>query len=301
MVMASGKMELIRTDCLLCRSDSLRPLYPFTPPDMGGRFFLERCAACGGVMVNPHPDGRELINFFSDERIFLATRDPEGRPRSLAGERNRRAGEFSGYVKRIRRMAPEGRALDVGCGLGLFLELLGPGYHRLGLEINPLAADFMENNLDFEVRAENAMETEFEPHSFDLISIMQTLDHLEDPGLFLKRASSWLAPGGVLFLSSLINIKSIMSGFFREDFRLLHPFHLVYFTPTLIRKLLAGLGFRTVHLEYPYFKTPFFTWSSSLDLLKKCAGRIAPGRRSSHVPSPPFIGNTINVYARKEL
>jgi SAM-dependent methyltransferase len=187
--------------------------------------------------------------------------------------------------------------LDAGCGLGLFLELLGDGYDRIGVDVNPLAVDFTRDRVDVEVRRMDLMDVWFEPGALDAAVVMQTLDHLHRPGDFLDRSAGWLRPGGVLFLSSLININSLCGRWFGPDFRLLHPFHAVYFTPATLRRHLAERGLKVIRLEYPYFNTPYFHWRDAVDLAVRGAGRLV-GRRGR--PSPPFWGNTINAWAVKE-
>ena len=296
----TGSIELARTGCIVCgRSDS-RPLFSFSPPDLEGEFDLELCPHCDCAFVNPHPTQSAINLFFADERIYRSTKDPEGRPRSLLLERDVKRPEFSEYVRRLKRMTPRGKALDVGCGPGLFLEMLGSGYDRLGLDINPLAVSWSQDNLDFEVRLADAQEVEFDQRSMDLVSIMQTLDHFERPGRFLQKTAGWLKTGGTLFLSALINYRSAAARVFKKDFRLLHPFHLAYFKPAAIRKILSRLGFRIERIEYPYFKTQYFSWKEAPlvagKFLRRLAASPVPGRR---LLSPPFYGNTMNVYAVK--
>ena len=296
-------MEMERTGCVMCGFHKTRFMLQFSPPDLPGWFDLERCPSCQTAFVNPHPTRAQIAGFFSNPKIFLKTTDPEGRERSMLKERDRRRREFTGYARFIKKIVPQGRVLDVGCGLGLFLEMLGPGYERVGLEINPWAADYVRQELQLEVLSQDAMETDLAPQSFDIVTVMQTLDHFDHPGLFLKRAVSWLKPGGLLFLASLINMNSFCARLFQEDYRLLHPYHLAYFTPNSIKNILRGLGLKVIKLEYPYFKTPYFNAREVTGLFQKTFRRIIHGRRNGkrRLLSPPFIGNTMNVYAVREI
>ena len=296
-------MELEHTGCVMCGCDQTGFSMQFSPPDLPGCFNLERCPACRTVFVNPHPTRAQIAAFFSNPNLFQKTKDPEGRARSMIRERERRRSEFSGYARFVRKNVPHGRVLDVGCGLGLFLEILGPGYDRVGLDINPWAANYVRQKLQIEVLSQDAMETEFAPQSFDVVTVMQTLDHFDHPGMFLKKAVSWLKPGGLVFLASLINLNSLCARLFREDYRLLHPYHLAYFTPKTVREILRRLGLMVVKLEYPYFKTPYFNTREVTNLFHRTFRRVfLPRNKSSErLLSPPCLGNTINVYAVKEM
>ena len=131
----------------------------------------------------------------------------------------------------------------------------------------------------------------FSPQSLDLVAAMQTLDHLDRPGRFLEKTTGWLRQGGVLFLSALVNLKSAMFFLFRDRFRLLHPYHLVYFTPEIIRRHLSGLGFRVIKIDFPYFHTPYFNAKEIVGLGKKLIGLAIPGEKSGQY-SPPFYTAT---------
>lgn len=293
------QIDYIPGSCPICRSVGGRRLWHFRPADMDRDFGLERCLVCGSVYVNPRAGREDMLRFFSDEGMFQSSTDPEGRSRSLVLERDRRRREFARYVRRIRRLVPRGRVLDVGCGLGLFLEMLGPGYERLGIDVNAFAVRFTRDMVGCRVMEADAMALDFSPNTFHLVSLMQTLDHLDSPGRFMKIATSWLKPGGVLFLSALINIRSPMAKIFREKFRLLHPFHVVYFSPAIVRKYLTELGFRVLRLEYPYITTPYFRVADLPETGLNIVRRLT-GCQDQAGHSPPFIGNTINVYAIKE-
>jgi SAM-dependent methyltransferase len=295
--------ELECTGCIVCDAKATRPLIDFTPADLPKhRFHIDRCTACGTAFINPHPNRQAVNTFFSNERIYLQTVDPDGRQRRMIDERLCRKKEFTGYARRLCSMIPSGRVLDIGCGLGLFLEILGPNHTRLGLDINALAVRYVKQHLGLDVLQADAMDVSFRKSSFDMVSIMQTLDHFAHPGRILARVSTWLKTGGVLFLSSLINTAGPMARFFKEDFRLLHPFHMVYFTPRVIREILIRFGFKVVRLEYPFFRTSYCNRQAAVQLVVHTFGRLfqrkisGSGRRYL---SPPFPGNTMNVYAVK--
>lgn len=102
------------------------------------------------------------------------------------------------------------RALDVGCGGGLLSEALA----RSGARVTAidLAPDLVKvANLH---RLESGVEVEYrlqsvealaaaEPGSFDVITCMEMLEHVPDPGSILKACATLLKPGGRLFLSTL--------------------------------------------------------------------------------------------------
>ena len=118
--------------CPVCGRNSGRYICTFRPTDLDNDFQLKRCPHCRSAYVAPRPTVDELTAYFADRARYIGSVDPDGRPRHIVNERDRRRCEYAGYARRIRSLVPSGRALDVGCGTGLFLELLGGDYHRLG-------------------------------------------------------------------------------------------------------------------------------------------------------------------------
>jgi 2-polyprenyl-6-hydroxyphenyl methylase / 3-demethylubiquinone-9 3-methyltransferase len=97
------------------------------------------------------------------------------------------------------------RALDVGCGAGLLTEpLTRLGARATGVDAAPeLIAAAREHaaamGLDIDYRERTVEETEGQ---FDLVTAMEVVEHVADPGAFLKALAKRLAPGGLLILST---------------------------------------------------------------------------------------------------
>ena len=182
--------------CPVCLCRVSRRFMAFQPPDIPQSFGLARCPACGTVRVDPRPNRAEIKRYFSRPELYRHTTDPEGRKRSLLAERDNRLREYGGYIKRIGRKLPGGRVLDIGSGTGLFLEMLGSAYQRTGLEINALAAEYANSRITGEIRCTDAETEVFPQGSFDLIALMQTLDHLAGPGAMLLKIKGLAGAGG---------------------------------------------------------------------------------------------------------
>jgi 2-polyprenyl-6-hydroxyphenyl methylase/3-demethylubiquinone-9 3-methyltransferase len=97
------------------------------------------------------------------------------------------------------------RALDVGCGAGLLTEPLARlGAKTTGVDAAPeLIAVAREHaaamRLDIDYRGGLVEDMEGQ---FDLVTAMEVVEHVADPGAFLKALAKRLAPGGLLILST---------------------------------------------------------------------------------------------------
>jgi 2-polyprenyl-6-hydroxyphenyl methylase/3-demethylubiquinone-9 3-methyltransferase len=102
------------------------------------------------------------------------------------------------------------RLLDIGCGGGLLCEPM----RRLGFEVTGVdasernvataAAHAAETGLDIDYRATTAEQLEAEGAGpFDVILNMEVIEHVADPGEYLRTTARLLAPGGIMILATL--------------------------------------------------------------------------------------------------
>lgn len=102
------------------------------------------------------------------------------------------------------------RALDVGCGGGLLSEALArAGANVTAIDLAPAVLDVARLHLHESGLEVDYRETSVEglaastPSSFDVITCMEMLEHVPDPGSAIRACATLLKPGGKLFLSTL--------------------------------------------------------------------------------------------------
>lgn len=105
-------------------------------------------------------------------------------------------------VDLTRSLLPEGgRVLDVGCGTGFFIESLmagqGPAIEGWGLDAEPLAVSMCRERGLTRVHQGSAADlAAVAGERFDLIFMLDVLEHLDDDQAALREAARLLAPGG---------------------------------------------------------------------------------------------------------
>jgi SAM-dependent methyltransferase len=108
-------------------------------------------------------------------------------------------GAPSRRVRLVKRFLKGGRILDVGCGSGVFLEVLGAqGWHRHAMDIADHSL-LQDQNVPFFAGHFDAQPPPV--HSLDAVTLWHVFEHLYHPQQALRNAHAILKPGGYLFLA----------------------------------------------------------------------------------------------------
>lgn len=127
--------------------------------------------------------------------------------------------------------------LDVGCGLGPYVERLGAaGRECVGVDIDADIVD-QAKSLGRDVRLVSAYDLQFPDSSFDSVIMVETVEHLEHYEAALEEATR-VARGSIVLTVPDISVLLEMGKKFLAPMHVLEPTHVNFFTPRLLRSTL---------------------------------------------------------------
>ena len=93
------------------------------------------------------------------------------------------------------------RILDVGCFDGRFLDFLGHGLKRFGIEIHEDAVSRARSK-GIHMIGKDYTVLEKSPGDFDIVTAMDLIEHVPDPNYFLRLLGNAIKPGGIIIVST---------------------------------------------------------------------------------------------------
>ncbi len=238
------------TPCPVCGGTRVRVCFPALP-------WVVSCAVCGLRFASPQPSDAELGAIYDEHYYeqFGFVESPEVSDAALARTKKATYGSLLDVALPVLE-ARGHRLLDVGCGLGFsLLAAQERGFVALG--IDPLAPEDPAARPGRTVRRGD-LETFVPDSPFDVVSLIDVIEHVRDPVAALRQAASHLAPGGVLVVATN-DSSSLGARTLGARWTHYHRAHLWFFTPDSLADVARQAGLevlrtaparRTYNLEY---------------------------------------------------
>jgi 2-polyprenyl-3-methyl-5-hydroxy-6-metoxy-1,4-benzoquinol methylase len=226
-----------RVDCPSCGSSTHTELF------VKGGYPIVRCDECSLVFSNPQVDESVVLEEYREGGSNDLWVDVLTSPRQLELDR----AKFAEILDELEPHRGEGRLLDVGTSIGLFLRLaLDRGWAGRGTEFGRRALAYAKGELNVPVDDSPIEELDGEQ---DVVSVLSVLEHVNRPREFLRHVSRLLKPGGATYLI-VPNVDSLATRVLHERAATFDGRnHLLYFSPATLRDLLARAGFEVVAMR----------------------------------------------------
>ena len=212
---------------------------------------LYRCQECGFARFQPPLEGsREFYADITAKEYYVSEK-----------------WEFFQAIKDIKRHKSR-RVLDVGCGSGQFLELLGQHTRVVecaGYEFSPEAAESarVRGHTVYEGRFPEAVLQVHKRAFFDAVCVFQVIEHIVDPVSFIRSISELLRPRGMLIIS-VPNADGPLR-FFSDALTDIPPHHVSRWCDSAFRIGMPRLGFKVERVASE--PLPDYLWDGYLPVL----------------------------------
>lgn len=257
--------------CPVCKHQETRP--EMSAKDVqGDTYDYRQCLHCASLFMYPvqgsvnqkasyHP------KYYGESENKFST---PGVEKVLHVFRAKRANRVLRYLSSRKNAS----ILDVGCGNGTFLHILGSkgDFTLYGSELPGQAAERSRRFPEITLSTSGRFHESIGADSLDAVTMFHVIEHLPDPIAYLENIRVALKKGGIFYVS-FPNIDSWQASFFREKWLHLDPpRHLVLFHPKAFVDHMQSIGFE------PCFSTSLSTEQNPFGMVQSILNRFSGPR-----------------------
>lgn len=212
---------------MMCRVCSA----PLSPWGATGGIPLLKCRMCGSIHADCEKPSEDMYAglYSKDEVVPDVVND-----------------SLDVVARSMRPFRTHGRWLDIGFGQGALLDAASrEGWLCHGTELSEVALK-KGSVRGFKTTATSE---HFEDESFDVVSLVELLEHVEDPRAFLREARRVLRKGGCMYVTTP-NAWSLNRWILGASWSIFAPpDHVTIFTPHSLGRILKDCGFERIALR----------------------------------------------------
>lgn len=229
-------MDKIKKHCPVCDSLNLRQLS--VRPDLA----LINCMDCGLVTRGPIMSAGQIEDFYRQGyHDYYSQKDTFNavyKMKFLSAKK---------YLEYIKTYKPSGRLLDIGCAYGQMLEAAkAAGFEACGIELSREAGKYL-NQQGYRAYNKPVEEVDFTDDYFDVITMIDLLEHIPEPRKFFLCLARILKKGGLLFIITP-NVTSLAARVMNRYWPHYQKEHLCYYSKKVMAYLLKESGFEIIFL-----------------------------------------------------
>jgi len=299
---------MIEVSCNLCGRDEWRVRFPATmqvdpqveafrctSPGYGHHAQIVECVHCGYVYANPRLAEEQLLAAYAAVEDSTYVQERAGR--ELTFQRHLQ------HMEKIVGVANGRSLLDVGAYIGIFVEVAAAaGWQVCGVEPSSWAVmEARKRGLPVIEGTQDA--PALQGKQFDVVTMWDVIEHVDDPTAELRKAYHLLKPGGWLVVHTM-DVTSLAARLMGPRWPWLMDMHLHYFSQTTLTQMMWNVGFEVVwsgvrgrYLRLGYLVTRL---GGLHPLLGRLAGVVVTGLRLQKMAVPVNFGDLFTVYGRRK-
>jgi len=230
--------------CYLCKQRVPRKIFRKHGYD------IVTCPSCSLLSLRFKENYNNFIKEYYNEKFFTGSDDRAGYV-DYEGDSWPEKQNMRRYLDRIKTHKDSGKLLDCGCATGLFLEeAQAQGFDVQGFDVSAYAVKKAQKKFGKKVIQATLQSAKYKPNSFDVITLFDVIEHLDNPRTALRRLKRMLKHEGLLMINTgdsgsfLANIEGKNWHFY------IPPQHLFFFSRKTIRQLLDQAGYKVIKIDY---------------------------------------------------
>lgn len=246
-----------KDNCLYCGSKNIKTYRKI------GSHIVYRCKNCSLVFTQKAGLGANVVNkeWYSDQYIA-----------SYLARRSELKKRFVTKVHEIESIQRGGKLLDVGCGVGLFLESMSENcrykWELYGIDVNEKVIEIAksllnEKNVTFFLGKISSLN--IGRKLFNCVTCFDVLEHDSEIKTTIRKIKTVLKPSGLLIIQCP-NYASLMAFLCGENWDWWAvPDHVIHFNPSSLSSIIQSQGLRVRSL---------YTWDPQREFIANIQGSI---------------------------
>ena len=216
--------------CLICNSDCLKELNQYK------HAYLVKCINCKFIFSQKIPSEEELIKLYKSYG-----RNDYHSPITIK--------RYNEILVKLEKYRKANRILDIGCGIGYFLEeAIKKDWEVYGTEFTDEAMNICSSK-GIKMQRGILNPNNYEPGYFDVITSFEVIEHINNPVEEANNIYSLLRKKGIFYFTTP-NFRSFSKNLLKENWNIIsYPEHLSYYTPKTITKILKQAGFKKLSIK----------------------------------------------------
>lgn len=263
-----------------------------------------RCTQCGLFSLDFKNSYDSFIKRYYNKKFFTGSDDRAGYL-DYEGDRQAEQRNMMTYLDGIGLIKKNGKLLDVGCATGLFmLEAQNRGFDVYGIDVSSYAVSIAKRRFPGRVKHASIERAVYPKGTFDVITMFDVIEHLENPRRVLHKVRTLLKPKGLLVINTG-DTQSFVAKLQGQHWHFfIPPQHFFYFSKNNLTLLLEETGFsvrmidrkgKWVTLRYLFH----LARQIQKDVIAKLAFTLVSRNRIGKIPIYLNLFDNITVYAFK--
>ena len=254
-------MEKI-SKCLICGNTEFSLLFSCTDfVATGESFEISCCKECSFLFTNPRPSVNEIERYYQSNKYISHSKDKRGLMYKIYDiVRNY---SIKKKIALIKNFHPNGELMDLGCGLGDFLN----GVHKdgtfnaTGVDVSIDAIKYVKEHFGLAVQHEKNLD-QFDENSFDIITQWHVLEHVHFLNERIVQLKRLLKLNGTLFIA-VPNSNSWDAKHYKMFWDAYDvPRHLYHFNQKTFHLLMKKHGLKIIETHPLVFDSPYISMRS---------------------------------------